>query len=179
MVVLMRNRLLVGLCVVALALLAAPPASAAGWWLQYSDRSSRLCLDVQGASSADGAILQQSTCKTPVGSGAANQQFQTQAVSGGYLFVALHSNKCIQIQGGSLVDGAIAQQLTCTGAANQLWQLSLVSTNPNGSSNYLIRNVNSAKCLRAAPTGSPVTQQTCNSASTQQVWHQHLREGGQ
>jgi hypothetical protein len=51
-----------------------------------------------------------------------------------------------------------------------------VSTQPNGSSNYLLRNVNSGKCRRAAPTGTAVTQQTCDSTSLQMVWHQHLRE---
>lgn len=174
-VVPMIARLFVALCVLGLSLVLPSQATASDWWLQYSDRGTGLCLDIAGGSSADGAILQEAGCKSPIASGAGNQRFQTRATAGGYLFVAMHSGKCMQIQGGSLVDGAIAQQLTCTGAANQVWQLPQVSENPNGSFNVQIRNVNSGKCLRGQPTGTALTQVTCASSDIRQVWRQHLR----
>ncbi|WP_157641118.1 RICIN domain-containing protein [Longispora albida] len=163
---------------VALLTLAPSSAQAAGWQLQYSNAASGKCLDVQGSSGANGANIQEYTCKSLGTSGAANQQFELVASGGAYQLVAAHSGKCVDLRDWSASDGGAAQQWSCTGAANQQWNLVYHSTNTNGSTNYLIQSAYSGKCLTRATSGNPVYQLTCNSGSTQQVWRQKLRDVG-
>lgn len=174
----MAKRFVVILAVAALVSGAFAPsaANASGWWLQYSDRGTGLCMDVSGSSTADGAMVHETTCKNPASSGAANQQFQLQAVSGGSRLVAYHSYKCVGIAGGSTADYGVAEQSTCTGSTSQTWQLILVSTNPNGSANYQFKNLKSGKCLTGDAPGFHLYQLTCDTGNIRQIWRQHLRE---
>src|ERR1043165_7708065 len=121
----MRKRfaaLLGGFLMMTAIVLPAAPANATVWWLQYSDRSARLCMDVPGGSTAEFVFIQQTTCKTPVGSGSDNQTFQLQALANGNKFVIpRNSGKCLQIWNESSADGTGIQQLTCTGSLSQQW----------------------------------------------------------
>lgn len=75
------------------------------------------CLDVEGASAADGAKLQQYPCH-----GQGNQQWRlTPAGAGAVLLVAVHSGKCAQPEGGGAQPGVPLVQAPCTGAAEQRW----------------------------------------------------------
>jgi hypothetical protein len=178
----MRKRfavLLAGLFVMTSVVLSAAPANATVWWLQYSDRSARLCMDVPGGSTAELVFIQQTTCKTPVGSGSYNQTFQIQTLGNGNKWViARNSNKCVQIWNESSTDGTGIQQLTCSSSLGQQWQTPVVSENPNGSVNILFRNVLSGKCITANGNGAVLTQQTCDTANLRHVWRQHLRDSG-
>lgn len=178
----MRKRfavLLAGFFVLVSNVLSVAPANAAVWWLQYSDRSARLCVDVPGGSTAEFVFIQQAACKTPVGSGSYNQLFQLQALgSGNYWVIARNSNKCLQVWNESTSDGAGIQQLTCYSSLGQQWQAPVVSENPNGSVNILFRNALSGKCITANGSGAVLTQQTCDSSNLRQVWRQHLRDAG-
>ena len=69
------------------------------------------CLDVTGASTADGAAVIQWTC----GSGT-NQQW-TLASNGS--IVSRSSGKCLDVPGFSTTDGTALDQWACNGGANQ------------------------------------------------------------
>nr|WP_240508258.1 RICIN domain-containing protein [Streptomyces ossamyceticus] len=87
------------------------------------------CLDVNGASTTDGAAVIQYTCN-----GAANQQFQLRPVTAlgnadDYQLVAVHSGKCVDVSQISTAAGAKIHQWPCDAASalstkkNQIWRL--------------------------------------------------------
>ncbi|XXY51646.1 RICIN domain-containing protein [Sorangium sp. So ce269] len=81
-------------------------------------RHSGKCLDVNGASSADGAAVQQWSCN-----GGSNQQWQLQSAGSGYYrVVARHSGKCLGVVSSSTADGAVVKQYACSSGSNQQWE---------------------------------------------------------
>jgi RHS repeat-associated protein len=121
------------------------------------------CVDVQWASTADAAPLQQYTCN-----GTAAQQFTVQAAtSGNYALVNVNSGKCLDVQWASTAEGAVIQQYTCNGSAAQ--QFTVQTPAPG---RYTFVNVNSAKCLNVAGASladsAPLQQATCTTAPSQQ-----------
>jgi hypothetical protein len=163
----------VGLCVLTLVSLSVTPAAASVWWLPYSENSTRLCMDVTGGSTADGALLQEFTCNQ-----SAAQLFQIVGLADGNAYVIPQSsNKCVEIWNNSLNDGAPVEQLTCLGRFGQEWQVPIVRERPNGSVDVMFRNALSQKCITGTGNGVVLYQQTCNSSNPHQVWHQLLREG--
>lgn len=158
--------------------LAPAPAQASGWWIQYSDTGTGLCMDVKNSSSSDGAIVQEYSCKVPGTSGASNQEFQFQAMNGAIQIVNSHSGKCVEIANWSTADGGTAQQHGCTGTPNQLWQTVYVGSTPRGATKYQFQNVYSGKCLTGTTTGYALYQYTCTSGNARQVWLEHLADSG-
>jgi len=73
------------------------------------------CLDVSGASGADGARLIQYTCH-----GGTNQQFSWRSADG-YEQLVTRSGRCVGVVGGSTADGAALEQRTCTSAGTFQW----------------------------------------------------------
>jgi hypothetical protein len=90
--------------------------------------SNSKCLDVQGSKQADGTIFEQWTCGPP-GTPQPNQQFRLDYVEGSGVDVVVqprvvHSEKCLDVTGSSLVAGAAINQWTCgAGKANQQFYL--------------------------------------------------------
>ncbi|NYJ29305.1 RICIN domain-containing protein [Galbitalea soli] len=130
---------------------------------KLTNRNSGMCLDVNAASTADGANVQQWTCN-----GGTNQAWQVQAV--GSTFVQLvnrNSGKCLDVSGSSLSNGGNVDQLGCTGLANQLWQVQSV-----GSGYVQLVNRNSGLCLDvnafSTSNGGNVQQWACTGGSNQQ-----------
>ncbi|WP_042397230.1 RICIN domain-containing protein [Streptacidiphilus carbonis] len=87
------------------------------------------CLDVSGASTADGAAVIQYTCN-----GQTNHQFTLNPVtalgnSKDYQLVATHGGKCVDVSDVSKTAGAKIHQWTCDPASalttkkNQIWRL--------------------------------------------------------
>lgn len=76
------------------------------------------CLDIQGGSKANGAGLVQYDC-----TGQDNQKFVFTKIGGLYEIKAKHSNRCLDVQGGSTGSAQIIQY-DCTGAKNQRFALS-------------------------------------------------------
>lgn len=77
------------------------------------------CLQISGASTADGAVAVQSTC-----SGASHQLWTRTAVIGGYVtFANVGSGKCLEVAGASTANGAALDQAACTAGANQQWMV--------------------------------------------------------
>lgn len=128
------------------------------------NRNSGKCLDVNASSTADGGVVQQWTC-----TGGANQQWQVQAVAGGYVQVTNGaSDRCLDVNASSTADGGTVQQWTCTGGTNQQWRVQAVT-----GGNVQLVNRNSGKCLDIAAfstaNGAKAQQWTCN-GGTNQVW---------
>lgn len=95
--------------------------------LQVRINSSNKCLDVTGASQANGAWLQEYDC---LGAGQTNQLWSVVPLAnqpGWFGLVAKHSNKCADVTGVSSENGARIQQWECTWAGNQQWRLEPVS----------------------------------------------------
>jgi hypothetical protein len=97
-------------------------------------------------------------------------------VSDGEPPVVCRACGALEIAAWSTADGGDADQSSCTGGANQLWDVQYVSGPPTGPTNYLFVNINSRKCLHGAPSGSALYQVSCNSGDAAQVWKQHFKE---
>ncbi|MFG2798345.1 RICIN domain-containing protein [Streptomyces pseudovenezuelae] len=83
------------------------------------NRNSGKCLQISGASTADGAVAVQSTC-----TGVSHQLWTRTAVIGGYVtFTNVRSGKCLEVAGASTANGAALDQATCTAVANQQWMV--------------------------------------------------------
>ena len=82
------------------------------------------CVDVAGASTANGALLHQWDCGN--GSGA-NQLWQPAQINGEgwYAFLAKHSGKCADVEQESTANGMQVHQWDCTWHGNQQWQKQL------------------------------------------------------
>ena len=112
-----------------------------------------LCLDVRGASSADGTPVQVYTCN-----GTSAQQWTVE--SNGTL---QSLGKCLDVAGAGTANGTLVQLYTCNGTAAQSWQ---------AQSNGELVNPNSGKCLDDTGFGGSGTQVqiwACGD-STNQVW---------
>jgi hypothetical protein len=110
--------------------------------------NSKKCLDVTDAVIQNGANVQQFSYH-----GGSNQRWRLEPLGVGpvqpvtssalpyYAIVAEHSGKCLDVAGGSTVDGANVQQFTPHYGPNQQWTLVPVGQE------YLIVNRHSGKCL--------------------------------
>ncbi|MFE1358270.1 RICIN domain-containing protein [Streptomyces harbinensis] len=88
-------------------------------WYVLVNRNSGKALDVAGASTTDGAALQQWTRHDGT-----NQQWQfVDAGNGFYRLKARHSDKVLDIAGASTADGAAVQQWADHNGANQQFRL--------------------------------------------------------
>lgn len=91
-------------------------------WFNLVNAQSRLCLDVTGASTADGAPAQQWYCN-----GGANQQWGLHYDGHFYTVYSANSLKCLDVRDGSHADHAIVQQWECNGTAAQRWLAVVIS----------------------------------------------------
>jgi hypothetical protein len=167
----------------ALVALSVTPASADGWWLQYSDQSTRLCIDADYDAQHASWALTEATCKIPVGSGAADQVYQLvpQANGNAWIMSGVAGPLCVAIGSGSAADDSVGLA-DCPGTRpiywDVEWQVLPVSENPNGSTNVMFRGATSGKCVTGTGGGVRLFQQACDSANPHQVWRQHLKESG-
>jgi ricin-type beta-trefoil lectin protein len=138
---------------------AAPPVATG----RLVARSSGRCLDVTGASTANGVALEQWDCV-----GQANQRFRFQPTDGGfYELVAQHSGKCVDVAALSLANGARVQQWDCWGGQNQQFRLL-----PVGGGAYEVIARHSIRCLdvmyRSLAAGALIQQYDCRPQTNQQ-----------
>ncbi|ADJ44701.1 alpha-N-arabinofuranosidase [Amycolatopsis mediterranei S699] len=141
-------------------------------WYVLLNRNSGKALDVNGASTADGANLIQWTR-----SNATNQQFQfVDAGGGNYKLRARHSGKLADVLGASTADGASVVQWTDNGGANQQFSLA-----DSGSGYVRLVNRNSGKVadVQGASTadGAGVVQASSGTGNDQQ-WQLVQVDGG-
>ncbi|WP_375760875.1 RICIN domain-containing protein [Corallococcus exercitus] len=79
------------------------------------NKASGRCVDINGPSTADGAIIHQWACHT-----GASQQWSMEATDSGYYrFVSRHSGKALDVKDVSTADGAGLQQWSYGGGGNQ------------------------------------------------------------
>src|SRR5581483_6329426 len=77
--------------------------------------NSWMCVDVTGASTADGANVEQWTCN-----GQTNQQWLFRDTGGGVFEVSsVNSGKCLDVDHASTANGANVLQWACHGSLNQ------------------------------------------------------------
>jgi pectin methylesterase-like acyl-CoA thioesterase len=153
----------------AAVILIAMPSSAAtlpttGGTYQLKVTKSGMCVDVPGASTANGALLQQWGCT----SGAAWQQFKLVAAGSNYLLQNVGSGKCIDVPGASTTSGTQLQQWGCaSGQTNQQWRLAASGTNT-----FQIINVGNGLCISdkdaSTASGAAIIQETCTANSNKQ-----------
>ncbi|BEL04819.1 hypothetical protein Q0Z83_030100 [Actinoplanes sichuanensis] len=141
----------------------AAPATGVAYQLKVT--KSGMCLDVPGASTANGALLQQWGCTV----NSAWQQFTLVASGSAYLVKNVNSGKCVDVPGWSTASGVQLQQYTCVSSqANQQWTLVL-----SGSDTYQLVNVNSGLCMSdkdaSTASGGAIIQETCT-ANTNKQW---------
>ncbi|MFB9474136.1 PQQ-dependent sugar dehydrogenase [Nonomuraea salmonea] len=112
---------------------------------------SNRCLDVDGASQANGAAVQIWDCN-----GQANQQWT--ATSSGELRV--YGGKCLDVNGAGTADGTAVIIWDCNGQSNQKWRLNADGT---------ITAVGANKCLDVAATagGTKARIWTCGGGNNQ------------
>lgn len=76
------------------------------------------CLDVEGASRANGAKVIQWDCH-----GGANQKWRLVRVHGGFLVKSVNSGKCMDVKEGRTASGTPLIQWRCHGGDNQVFKL--------------------------------------------------------
>jgi pectate lyase len=143
---------------------AAATLPAVGGTYQLKVAKSGMCIDVPGASTANGALLQQWGCTA----GAAWQQFKLVASGANYLLQNVNSGKCIDVPGGSTTSGAQVQQYGCASSqTNQQFRLAA-----SGTDTFQVINVNSGLCLSdkdaSTASGAAIIQETCTANSNKQ-----------
>nr|WP_168801546.1 RICIN domain-containing protein [Glycomyces buryatensis] len=125
------------------------------------------CVDVFGASTANGAEIAQYGCN-----GGANQTWRFQGLGNGYYqIVAGHSGKCLDVASVSTADGARVIQWTCGSGMNQQWE---VRDAGDGQVRLVARH--SGKCLdvpsSATADGTRLQQYSCNGGQNQRfAWN--------
>ncbi len=143
---------------------SAATLPATGGTYQLKVTKSGKCIDVPGASTANGALLQQWGCTT----GAAWQQFKLVAAGSNYLLQNVSSGKCIDVPGSSATSGVPLQQWGCVASqTNQQWKLAASGTNT-----FQIINVGSGLCISdkdaSTASGAAIIQETCTANSNKQ-----------
>lgn len=128
---------------------------------QLAVRTSGLCLDVAGGSTANNAVVDQWTCKT---TNTVNQEFEFLPGTGGYGELRnQNSGDDVVVQGASKTSGAGVIQYAPNGSANGLW---LPVQQSDGT--WRFRNQNSGLCLDQTATaqGARFDQRACASGTS-------------
>jgi hypothetical protein len=133
---------------------------------QYTARaaSSGLCLDIAGASTADGAKAQQSACSA----GAASQSFEFFGDAGGsYRITNTNSGKVLDVTDRSTANGARVQQWTAGGSDNQRFDAAV------DGAGFTLRGHASGRCMdvvdNSTAPGAAIQQWDC-AGSANQRW---------
>ncbi|MET0415096.1 MAG: pectinesterase family protein [Actinoplanes sp.] len=144
---------------------AAATAPAAGGVYQLASASSGKCVDVAGASTANGALLVQSACST-----ATRHQWKVSA-AGQFTLANGNGGRCIDVPSGAGTNGLQLQQYGCgdNNKTNQLWTASASSA---AAGKYLVRSVASGLCISnkdgSTAGNNPIVQETCSDVARMQ-----------
>ncbi len=141
-----------------------PPIADADYQLRLGTGDG-LCVDVEGGSAADAALVQQYTCN-----GTLAQRWKVASIANNvYELRAEASDKCLDVAGGSAADGAALQQYTCNGTAAQRWVIDALG----GGAYRLISQTGSGKCLDvktgSAQVATKLQLYTCNGTLAQRL----------
>src|SRR6201996_9712237 len=122
------------------------------------------CMDVAGASTADGAQVQEYTCN---GTGA--QSFQAVALDSTYFkLVNSASGKCLDVAANATANGTKIDQYTCNGTTAQAFKF------PASGTGYTIIGKQSGKCLdvtsASTANATKIDLYACNGTNAQ-LWY--------
>jgi hypothetical protein len=95
-----------------------------------------------------------------------------QGLTGRYRLVAVHSGKCVDVEGGGLTDGTNIQQWTCTGGENQQWDIT-----DCGNGIHLLKAVHSGRFMNVYNGPTPPTGSD-NGANIQQFGNAYTCSSG-
>lgn len=129
----------------------------------YTSVSSNKCISVNGASTANGAIIDQWACY-----GVSNQRWTRVDVGGGYFKLqGTQSGKCLDVPGGSTAEGAAFDLWDCAGNEPQeQFSLKLLG---GGQFQLVVRHT--GKCLtvqtNSSADGARLVQATCGTGANQ------------
>ncbi|MDP9126440.1 MAG: RICIN domain-containing protein, partial [Pseudomonadota bacterium] len=131
---------------------------------QAKAASSSLCLDIAGASTADGAKAQQSACSAS----STSQDFEFVGDSAGsYRISDVNSGKALDVSDVSAANGALIQQWTAGGSDNQRFNLAIDGTG------FTLKALNSGRCVdvvnNSTTAGAQIQQWDC-AGSANQRW---------
>ena len=135
--------------------------------VQIVAKHSGKCMDVSGASSANGIGVMHGECLNPAN--ALNQVFEVSPSGNGFQLMARHSGRCVDVANVSTADGTPIQQWDCNNGGNQ--QFRQEWWGPSGYARYIAQH--SGKCLDVpgASTGWVQFQQWTCSGAEQQLFH--------
>jgi hypothetical protein len=146
-----------------------PRSMAPGPYTIHPGSNSSACIDLNGASTANGASIQSYACN---GSTAQSWELIPSGTAGGYEVVSFASGSCADVSGVSVANSALVHQWQCLGAnqLNQIWQFI-----PFGSA-YELVSVNSGKCLDlpygSSANGNQLQQYSCGHGNNpNQLWN--------
>ncbi|GIE97502.1 RICIN domain-containing protein [Paractinoplanes rishiriensis] len=128
--------------------------------------SSGKCVDVTGSSTANSALLIQTSCAA----GATDQQWKVQG-PGPFNLVNVNSSRCVDVPSSSAVSGTQLQQYGCGDGSkvNQLWTFA-ASTAAAGK--FLVRSAATGQCLSnrdgSTAGNNPIVQETCSDVARMQ-----------
>jgi hypothetical protein len=128
----------------------------------YSNR----CLDVDGGGTANGANLQQWSCKNPLASDGNNQVFTLEPLGGANNFqlVARNSDRCADLINKGTVNGTWAQQWDCSGQTHQRWETGqIVAANGLQYTQFKTKHTSPGKCLE-------ISGPNPNDGAKAQIW---------
>lgn len=161
--------LTIGTLVAVPAIAEASTANSTNVTLASSDpwimeAHSGLCLRPTGGGTANSLIIEQASCSSSATLTQRGWYFDT---VGGYVRMRnWNSGKCMNVQGGSMVDHAKVIQYTCASGTNDQWQ-QVYSGSENGMDYYKFINRKSGKCLNVTGNsqsiGADLIQYTCGS----------------
>ncbi|GAA1595723.1 pectinesterase family protein [Actinoplanes couchii] len=156
------------------AALAAVAPAANGVYTIASGASGK-CLDVGGASTANGGLLVQVACNTAAG----DQQFTAVAQNGGFGLVNTTSAKCVDVPYSTTDQGTQLWQWTCGASANQTWTFTASTAAPG---KYLIRSAANGLCVSdkdgSTAGNNPIVQETCSDIARMQWSFNQVSGGG-
>ncbi|AWS48656.1 hypothetical protein DKM19_23965 [Streptosporangium sp. 'caverna'] len=139
----------------------------AGGVYTLASGSSGKCVDVAGASSADGALLVQVACNAA----ATDQQWKAVARGGAFNVVNANSGRCVDVPSSSTASGTQLQQWGCGDGTKppQQWTFEPSSA---ASGRYLVRSVVSGLCLSnrdgSTAGNNPIVEETCSDVARMQ-----------
>ncbi|MEM9456189.1 MAG: glycosyl hydrolase family 8 [Myxococcota bacterium] len=119
------------------------------------------CVDVAGASTTNGAHIQQWGCYD-----GNNQKWRFERSGDDFRIVSVSSDRCMEVKDASTANGATVQQWSCHGGDHQLWTVE----SANGGA-LRLRNKKSGKCLDVAgvsqSNGAHMQQWNCSGGDNQ------------
>ncbi|MEM9291858.1 MAG: RICIN domain-containing protein [Acidobacteriota bacterium] len=139
--------LIVSLALVLGGFFAGAASAQVGPWHYIAEHNDK-CIDIESASTANGAKVQVYGCH-----GGDNQRIESRSVGGGWFeLVADHSDKCIEVPNHSSDTGKFLEQADCDGGTNQHWAKIPV---PLSGGLIQLQNRHSDLCMQAETRGWP------------------------